>query len=53
MIALYNKDCFEGMKSIEPNSVKLVLTDPPFKCTDIWWDSKNIDLENFKMLQAI
>ena len=49
MIALYNKDCFEGMKSIEPNSVKLVLTDPPFKCTDIWWDSKNIDLENFKM----
>ena len=48
MIALYNKDCFEGMKSIEPNSVKLVLTDPPFKCTDIWWDAQNINLEKFK-----
>lgn len=48
MIALFNKDCFEGMKTeVEPHSVNLVLTDPPFNCTDAHWEKK-LDLELFK-----
>ena len=27
---LHNKDCIEAMKSIEDNSVDLILTDPPY-----------------------
>lgn len=49
MIALYNKDCFEGMRSIAPQTVDLVLTDPPFACTDIHWDKK-VDFNLFRNL---
>lgn len=49
MIELYNKDCFEGLKEIKKGSVKLILTDPPFACTDAHWDSR-IDFNLFKKL---
>lgn len=46
MIELFNEDCFEGMKRIADKSVDLVITDPPFGCTDCEWDKK-IDLLAF------
>lgn len=46
MIELFNEDCFEGMKRIADKSVDLVITDPPFGCTDCEWDKK-IDLIAF------
>lgn len=27
---IYNEDCLEGMNRIEPNSVDLIVTDPPY-----------------------
>lgn len=35
---IYNMDCFEGMGLIEPGSVGLVLTDPPYGTTRNTWD---------------
>ena len=35
---IYNMDCFEGMGLIEPGSVGLVLTDPPYGTTNNTWD---------------
>ena len=35
---IYNMDCFEGMGLIEPGSVGLVLTDPPYGTTRNNWD---------------
>ena len=35
---IYNMDCFEGMGLIEPGSVGLVLTDPPYGTTSNTWD---------------
>lgn len=41
---IYNMDCFEGMGLIEPGSVGLVLTDPPYGTTSNNWD-KSPDLD--------
>ena len=41
---IYNMDCFEGMGFIEPGSVGLVLTDPPYGTTCNNWD-KSPDLD--------
>ena len=41
---IYNMDCFEGMGLIEPGSVGLVLTDPPYGTTCNTWD-KSPDLD--------
>lgn len=41
---IYNMDCFEGMGLIEPGSVDLVLTDPPYGTTCNNWD-KLLDLD--------
>lgn len=41
---IYNMDCFEGMGLIEPGSVGLVLTDPPYGITCNNWD-KSPDLD--------
>lgn len=41
---IYNMDCFEGMGLIEPGSVDLVLTDPPYGTTCNNWD-KSPDLD--------
>ena len=41
---IYNMDCFEGMGLIEPGSVGLVLTDPPYGTTNNTWD-KSPDLD--------
>lgn len=30
---IYNKDCLEGMKLMEDNSIDLIVTDPPYKTT--------------------
>ena len=30
MIKLYNDDCLEVMKILEPNSIDLIYIDPPF-----------------------
>lgn len=35
---IYNMDFFEGMGLIEPGSVDLVLTDPPYGSTSNNWD---------------
>lgn len=35
---IYSMDCFEGMGLIEPGSVDLVLTDPPYGTTNNNWD---------------
>lgn len=35
---IYSMDCFEGMGLIEPGSVDLVLTDPPYGTTRNTWD---------------
>lgn len=35
---IYNMDCFDGMGHIEPGSVDLVLTDPPYGTTANSWD---------------
>lgn len=42
---IYNEDCLEGMKKIEPNSIDLVLCDMPYGTTQNKWDSI-IDLES-------
>ena len=41
---IYNMDCFDGMGLIEPGSVGLVLTDPPYGTTRNTWD-KSPDLD--------
>ena len=41
---IYNMDCFDGMGLIEPGSVGLVLTDPPYGTTCNNWD-KSPDLD--------
>lgn len=41
---IYNMDCFDGMGLIEPGSVGLVLTDPPYGTTCNNWD-ESIDLD--------
>ena len=41
---IYNMNCFEGMGLIEPGSVGLVLTDPPYGTTCNNWD-KLLDLD--------
>ena len=38
-----NIDCFEGIKTIEDNSVDLILEDMPYNTTACSWDVK-IDL---------
>lgn len=41
---IYNEDCLEGMKKIEPNSIDLVLCDMPYGTTQCKWDTV-LDLE--------
>lgn len=36
---LYHGDCLEVMKDLEPGSIDLVLTDPPYGTTQCKWDS--------------
>lgn len=36
---IYNEDCIEKMKSLEANSVDLILCDPPYGTTSIDWDN--------------
>lgn len=36
---LYNEDCFETFKRLKPNSIDLVLVDPPYGTTQCKWDS--------------
>jgi len=36
---LYNEDCFETFARLEPNSIDLVLVDPPYGTTQCKWDS--------------
>ena len=36
---LYNGDCLEIMKTLEDQSIDLILCDPPFGTTDCKWDS--------------
>lgn len=36
---LYNADCMDIYKEIEPNSVHLILTDPPYGITRNGWDT--------------
>ena len=38
-IQLYNMDCLEFMKTLEDNSIDLILTDPPYGTTACKWDS--------------
>jgi len=45
-IKLFNGDCLEVMKEIEPGSVDLVFCDLPYGITSCAWDIK-IDLEKF------
>ena len=49
---LYNNDCLEVMKELEPNSIDLVVTDPPYNVskgrTDITFKGKRADIkQNF------
>jgi site-specific DNA-methyltransferase (adenine-specific) len=38
-VLLFNGDCLEVMKTLEPGSIDLVLTDPPYGTTACKWDS--------------
>lgn len=38
-IQLYHGDCLDVMKTLTPNSIDLVLTDPPYGTTQCKWDS--------------
>lgn len=35
---LYNADCLTKMQDIQDNSIQLILTDPPYKSTELSWD---------------
>lgn len=41
---IYNEDCLEGMKSLEDDSVDMILCDLPYNLTDCAWDKGVIDL---------
>lgn len=36
---LYNESCFETFKRIPPNSIDMVMCDPPYGTTKCKWDS--------------
>jgi site-specific DNA-methyltransferase (adenine-specific) len=38
-IKLYQGDCLEVMKTLDPQSIDMVLTDPPYGTTNCKWDS--------------
>lgn len=43
-IKMYNDDCFERLKRLKPNSIDMIITDPPYGITQNKWDA-DIDLE--------
>lgn len=42
---LYNEDCFAVLPRLKAQSVNLVLCDPPYKKTALWWDAQLLDLD--------
>ena len=40
MFTLHNGDCLEYMKTLEPNSVQAVITDPPYGIDKEEWDGE-------------
>ena len=50
MIKIFNEDCLEGMKKIPPDSVDLIVTDPPF-CVGMTANGRKGSYNDFIMLR--